>query len=255
MSAMGAVHLLVPGPKMIYHFGALGYSSSIFTCNNGTVNNPNCKLDTKPQPQWTENWMEVPARKKIYDDWAKMIGLRKSENVFENGTHSWNFSQTGKTRLDISTSTTQTANLSYVFVLTNMTNSVSNSAGNFPFPGVWYNLMDGTSINVTDVTMPISIEVDGFRVFGNKQSTLNNDQFEVMANVSLYPNPSSNYFSINTATSKVEVYSLTGQLVKSFDTVANEDHQYNVSDLNNGLYLVKVTDINNREKTMKFIKQ
>jgi hypothetical protein len=35
-----AVSLLVPGPKMIYHFGELGWDTSIFSCNNG-VNTPN----------------------------------------------------------------------------------------------------------------------------------------------------------------------------------------------------------------------
>src|SRR5690606_26164438 len=55
MSALGAVTLTVPGPKMIWHFGDLGMENSIFTCNDGSVNDPSgndgdCKLDTKPQP-------------------------------------------------------------------------------------------------------------------------------------------------------------------------------------------------------------
>ena len=55
MSALAAVSVMVPGPKMIWHFGELGMNNSIFTCNNGTVNTPDdatpgdCKLDTKPQ--------------------------------------------------------------------------------------------------------------------------------------------------------------------------------------------------------------
>src|SRR5690606_37417879 len=40
MSALGAVTITVPGPKMIWHFGELGMQNSIFTCNNGTVNEP-----------------------------------------------------------------------------------------------------------------------------------------------------------------------------------------------------------------------
>ncbi len=36
MSALGAVSLLVPGPKMIWQFGELGWEKSIFSCNNGT---------------------------------------------------------------------------------------------------------------------------------------------------------------------------------------------------------------------------
>jgi hypothetical protein len=78
MSAIGAVSLLVPGPKMIYHFGELGWDTSIFSCNNGTVNTPNdatpgdCKLDTKPQPQWVNNWSGNNSRSKIYTDWTKI---------------------------------------------------------------------------------------------------------------------------------------------------------------------------------------
>ncbi|HMK05924.1 MAG TPA: T9SS type A sorting domain-containing protein, partial [Flavobacterium sp.] len=69
-----------------------------------------------------------------------------------------------------------------------------------------------------------------------------------------YPNPSSDYFSINTNTSKVQIFSVTGQLVKSFDKKSG-DYQFNISDLTKGIYMVKATDEANREKTMKLIKQ
>jgi hypothetical protein len=260
MSAMGALHLLVPGPKMIYHFGDLGYNSSIFTCNNGTVNTPNdaisgdCKLDTKPQPQWTNNWLGDAARKKIYDDWAKMIEFKKRENVFENGTHTWNFSQTGRTRLDIRTSTSQTADLSYVFVLTNATNTVYNATAGFPYTGTWYNLMDGTSITVTDVNMIIPIEIDGFRVFGNKQALLERNDFNTNA-IALYPNPAKGIFNISKDTKQVSVYSITGQLVKEFKGDFSNDYHYSVENLNQGMYIVKVIDSENRESTLKLMKQ
>ncbi|RYZ40142.1 MAG: alpha-amylase, partial [Sphingobacteriales bacterium] len=77
MSAVGAISLLVPGPKMIWHFGELGWDDSIFTCFNGTVNTPNdaisgdCKLDKKQQPQWSENWLEVAGRAAIYNNWTR----------------------------------------------------------------------------------------------------------------------------------------------------------------------------------------
>ena len=56
MNAIGAVLFSVLGPKMIWHFSELGMNQSLFTCNDGTVGD--CKLDTKPQPQWSENWPE-----------------------------------------------------------------------------------------------------------------------------------------------------------------------------------------------------
>ena len=84
MSAIGAMSLLVPGPKMIWHFADLGWESSIFTCNNGTVNDQSatipgdCKLDKKPQPQWVNNWLSDSNRNAIYNNWSKMIELKKN---------------------------------------------------------------------------------------------------------------------------------------------------------------------------------
>ena len=88
MSALGAVSITVPGPKMLWHFAPLGMDNSIYTCTNGTVNDEsgtdgNCKLDTKPQPQWTENWLGDANRRQIYDDWARLIDLKINEPVFE----------------------------------------------------------------------------------------------------------------------------------------------------------------------------
>ncbi|MBF6608791.1 MAG: T9SS type A sorting domain-containing protein, partial [Flavobacterium sp.] len=181
------------------------------------------------------------------------IDMKTQFDVFENGQHAWNFSQTGRARLDIWTSTTQTADLSYVFVLTNMTNSVSNAAGGFPFTGTWYNLMDGSSFEVTSTTMPVSIEADGFRIFGNK-----NPQLSIPSNglptIAMYPNPAAEYFTINTSVEKVEIFTLTGQRVKIFGQRSAAD-QCDVSELNTGVYIVKVIDQQHRQTAMKLIKR
>jgi hypothetical protein len=252
MPALGSVFFLVPGPKMIWHFSELGCNMSVNTCPNGLVGD--CRLETKPQPQWTQNWPGMANRGKIYSDWAKMIGLRTKENLFEVGQHSFNLSTTGRPRLDVWTSNTQTSSLSYVFVLTNFSNNTYNVAGGFPFAGTWSNLMDNSTFSVTDTNMNISIEPGEFRVFGNKQSSLNSDNFSALSYISLLPNPSTDFFSVNIDSSKVFIYSMTGQLVKSFQNKTKSD-VYEISDLNSGLYLVKVYDANNNEKTLKLIKQ
>ena len=46
MKAAGALFLTVPGPKMIWQFGELGFEKSINTCEDGTVSE-NCKLSRK----------------------------------------------------------------------------------------------------------------------------------------------------------------------------------------------------------------
>ena len=257
LPAMGAVLFLVPGPKMMWHFGDLGWDRSLWTCNNGNVSfsNPDCKLDTKPQPQWAENWLGDTNRSAVYNAWAKMIDLKKNEPVFENGQFGWNLSQTGSPRLDVYTSTSQTASLSYVFVRTNFSDNTLNTSGGFPFTGTWYNLMDNTTINVTSTSQNISIEPGGFRVYGNKQATLSPQEFDIVNDLSIYPNPTLGTFSINHLVTNVEIYSITGQLVKSFNTISSENYLFDVNDLSNGVYLVKAIDSNNSSKTMKLIKQ
>ena len=82
MSALGAVTTLIPGPKMIWHFGGLGMEQSIFTCTNGSVNDDGCKLDTKPQPQWVDNWLGNSDRNQIYNDWARLNVLKTTYASF-----------------------------------------------------------------------------------------------------------------------------------------------------------------------------
>jgi hypothetical protein len=115
--------------------------------------------------------------------------------------------------------------------------------------------MDNSILDVTSTTAQINIEAGGFRVYGNKPSTLGTNNFETMAMIGLYPNPTSNHFVINTNTTKVQIYTLTGQLVKSFIGLHSESFQFDCDYLSNGVYIVKATDVYNNEKTMKLVKQ
>jgi len=261
MSAIGAASLLVPGPKMIWHFGDLGWESSIFTCNNGSVNTSSdailgdCKLDTKPQPQWSQNWLADVRRNKIYNDWARMISLKETEPVF-NGDYTINSGSTNLApRLYVyDTALIGTQSISNVVVLTNFNVTEQNIVPDFPTTGVWYDLMDNSPITVTSTNAPISIPAGGFRVFGNKATVLGANEFASKTALRLSPNPASGYFEINEGMSKVEIYSITGQLVKTYGKQLH-GFQYSISDLKSGIYLVKVTDQNNREQTMKLVKQ
>jgi glycosidase len=260
MSAIGASSILVPGPKMLWHFADLGMQNSIYTCTDGTINTESdpaagdCKLATKPQMQWTDNWLAITQRNKIYSDWSKMIALKINEPVFE-GDYAISIDGSNlKQRIYVYNNALPATDLKNVVVLCNFSVISSNINPSFPYIGTWYNLIDNTSINVTNVTTPITIAAGQFVVYGNKQTTLNSETFELSDSVTLYPNPASNYFSINTTTSKVQIYSITGQLVKIFENKPN-DFKFDVYDLTKGIYLVKVIDEANHEKTMKLIKQ
>lgn len=260
MSAIGAVSLLVPGPKMIWHFGELGWENSIFTCNDNSVNTDSdatggdCKLDTKPQPQWVNNWLGNSNRSKIYNDWAKMITLKTAEPVFL-GTSTIPNTNSLTVNIKITNSSLTSAQLKDVVILANFDVTAQNVATGFPYAGTWYNLMDNSTINVTDVNAPINLPAGEYRIYGNKTANLAIEDFEKGSTVSLYPNPVTNYFTLNTAVSKVQIYAVSGQLVKSFTSNGNVDFQFGVSELQTGLYVVKASDESGKTQVMKFIKK
>jgi 1,4-alpha-glucan branching enzyme len=260
MSALGAVTLLIPGPKMIWQFGDLGNEQSIFTCNNGTVNTQSdatsgdCKLDTKQQFQWTNNWLGNVNRNQIYADWAKMIDLKKNLDVFK-GTLTLNSQTTLQPQFKITDNTLPLSAVRNVVVLSNFDVNTQDVATTFQHTGTWYNLMDNSTIDVPSTSMTISIAAGGFRVFGDQPATLSTEPFNVANNFSLYPNPASGNFSIKGQIAKVELFSITGQLIKTYTNIPTEDYQFDVADLHSGVYLVKAFDSNNNFKTMKLMKQ
>ena len=266
MSAVGAVLFTIPGPKMIWHFGSLGMENSIFTCSDGSVNDSSatipgdCKLSTKPQPQWVNNWLGNVNRAKIYNDWAKLISLKINEPVFEGSyTISPEFLSGSpdylRQRIYIfDTSLPETA-LKNVVVLANFATTAVSINPNFPFTGQWFDLMDNSTYQVNSTTTAISIPPGQFRIFGNKQALLSTDDLQFATSVAIAPNPTSDYFSLNVAVERVEIYSLTGQLVKSFSKTFSKDFQFEVNDLNTGIYLVKAINENSQNKVMKLVKQ
>lgn len=257
MSAQGAVFFMVPGPKMIWHFGELGWDLSIFTCNNGTVNpsggtDGDCKLDTKPQPQWANEWINNGSRNKIYYDWKRMIQLKKDEAVFE-GNYTLASTNTLTPKVYISDTNLPSTELNSVIVLSNFDITAKNITPDFPTTGTWYNLMDNSEFEVTSTTAAITLQPGEFRIYGNKTVILGTDE-NVIEQVMLYPNPASDVFTLNIPVAKAEIYSLTGQLVKTFGSNAAFG-TYDVSNLTTGIYLVKATDSENRQSTLKLIRK
>jgi 1,4-alpha-glucan branching enzyme len=260
MSAVGAVSLLVPGPKMIWHFGELGWESSIYTCNNGTINDNSstiagdCKLDTKPQPQWINNWLNDNSRNKIYYDWARMIALKTTEAVF-SGTATMVNASSLTPNIKITNSALADTELKSVLIIANFDVTAKDVTTGFQNTGAWYNLMNNTPYNVNDANATINLQPGEFRIYGNKASTLGTTDFEVLNDIYLYPNPASTYFTLNTNTSKVQIFSITGELIKSFSKNQTIDHHYGIGDLNDGMYFVRVYSGENQVKVMNFIKK
>lgn len=236
MSAIGAVSLLVPGPKMIWHFGELGFENSIFTCDNGTVNTDSdttsgdCKLATKPQPQWANNWLTNDNRYKIYSDWARMMKLKTEETVF-SGTVTMSNSSSLTKNIKISDAALPANSLRDVVILANFDVTSQNVATGFPYTGEWYNLMDNSVWNVTNVNDPIAIPAGQFRIYGNKPAfatdvpfTLPSDNFTVESKSESCANKKNGQISITALQSYNYVASINGinyNFVNNSLTVSN----------------------------------
>ena len=82
--ASAAFFLTVPGPKMIWQFGEIGYDISIE--ENGR---------TGEKPVKTAEYMAVPQRKALYDTYAKLLKFRKENPRFFDSDASFSMNAGG----------------------------------------------------------------------------------------------------------------------------------------------------------------
>ncbi|EGV44535.2 T9SS C-terminal target domain-containing protein [Bizionia argentinensis JUB59] len=70
----------------------------------------------------------------------------------------------------------------------------------------------------------------------------------------LYPSPTKNSFSLNQAISQLQIFDISGKHIKEFLGEFKEEHNFNVSELPSGLYIVKARNTRQERFTRKFIK-
>ena len=254
MSAIGAISLTIPGPKMIWHFSDLGMENSLFTCYDGSVNEPDCKLDTKPQPQWTDNWLQNNNRREIYDNWSRIIDLKINEDVFEG-----NYSITSGSLTPIIyiwDDNISSSELKNVVIFANFDVVDQAITPYFPYTGTWYDLMDSdgnTSINVNSTTDEITLQPGEFKIFGNQSSTSLTTTDLSIDNVNMYPNPSENIITFDNPLEIVEIFDITGKKLYTFrDVLKNQN--LDISNLSSGYYIVKILYQNRFENRKLIVK-
>lgn len=137
-----------------------------------------------------------------------------------------------------------------------MSVALQNVNPNFPYTGTWVNLMDNTTLNVTSTSATIALQPGEYRIYGNQPAVLS-DGFTPIENqlVELFPNPTKDVFALNRATQELNIYSMTGQLIKTFKGDFIENYLFNVQDLNSGIYLIKSIDANGAQFQTKLWKQ
>ena len=227
----GAFYFMVPGPKMIWQFGELGYDVSI--------NDP-CRVCNKPI-RW--EYFEDPDRKALYELWAKLVKLKLQEPIFQSSEFSVDADQSSGLKKIQLTDTEAGAELQHINVIGNFGVVSQQIDPDFQATGTWYDLLDDNrSLNVTNVNAPITLAPGEFRIYGSSQVVLPVDEFELMnADLLIYPNPVTERFRINKPVQKLEIYDYTGRLVSRLEGDFFPDQEYDASWLKPSIYILRIS--------------
>ena len=166
---VSAFFYLIPGPKMIWEFGELGYDYSINYCVDGTINTT-CRLDAKPI-RW--DYKDVYRRQRIYDVDRALILLRQ-QPAFKEGN------------LEISLVSQFEKKLHYthpdmdMVVVGNFHVGTRDITPVFTKTGWWYDYLSGDSVQVTDVNMVIPYAPGDYHIYTTKRLPLD---FEITTSV------------------------------------------------------------------------
>ena len=220
MGLDAAFFLTIPGPKMIWQFGELGYDYSINYCPNGTVNNA-CRTDKKPI-RW--DYIQQQRRKELYDIYSKLNKLRAHtwyKNLFLSGTTDRSLSGAFKWLK------MNSGDSSYIVVVGNF--DVNPSGGNVTFPtaGTWYDYLNNTTFTATGGVQIINLLPGEYRVYLNRN--VNNTSTTPVINIpsagnvlaaKVYPNPAKADYTIELdlpqATNvRIELLNSVGQNVQN----------------------------------------
>lgn len=248
MKAAGAFFFTIPGPKMIWQFGELGYDYSI---------NYNGRLSPKPI-RW--DYYDQVNRRNLYKTWSALMRLRESDPVFGDDSTNAQYSLGGSVKrltLEHPESGTQAV------VMGNFGVTANSSAPYFPDTGKWYDFFSGDSVNVTNPTEPLTLEPGEFHIWTTRRFMPPEDNIlvdisdETWAGIPQkfklhqnYPNPFNpatqiRYDVAEAATVTIEVYDMLGRKVATLiDGVRKKAGSYSLrfdaGQLGSGIYFARM---------------
>ena len=218
---------LMPGPKMIWQFGEMGFDYSINALGGRTSNKPSA---------WT--WLNLAHRKAAYDMSSRIISLRSMfPKAFTEGNYSLNVStsdwENGR-RIALTHS-----DLSLVVLGNFKADGSITSFPNFPKTGMWYNVLTGQEYYVGSANNPINLTPGQVLVFADKKINFNTAVEDVRVNEFssiFYPVQTSGkvFIQDQNAVNTIKVMNLQGQLMNTY-TNTNE---IDLSAYAKGIYMI-----------------
>jgi len=148
-AAAAVIVLSIPGPKMIWQFGELGYDVSI---------DYNGRLGKKPV-YW--GYYDMPDRKALFDVYAKMIDLRKNKAVFSTSDYTIDLTNHFKTIVLKSADET-------VVVMANFDVISRTKNVDFTKAGIWKDYFSDSEITVGTAAESITLAPGEYRLYISK---------------------------------------------------------------------------------------
>ncbi len=276
----GAFFFTLPGPKMMWQFGELGYgygNNGEQCLKPGSGSDGDCpsfapdRVDNKPIRWDYWNNPDTEERVKLYKTWAALINLRKSSPAFTNPDKlTRSFSNRYK-KLALEHSDTD------VVIVGNFGVTAAGASGDFTQTGTWYDFFEGTEYEVTSTDQTVTLDPGEVKIFTTKQfdapepGLITNNESEGPSDTPTsfklynnYPNPfnptTSLSFDIpNAGVVTLEVFDVLGRKVS---TLVNERKapgsytiSFNANGLSSGIYFARLSTGNNVQiKKMTLLK-
>ena len=235
----------VPGPKMLWQFGEVGYNFSINYCPNGTIND-GCRVDPKPI-RW--DYFESPNRQRLYNVTRALIELRTDYDAFNTTDYDYHLNTFAK-KIHLNHEEMDVA------VLGNFNVEAMDITQPFQHEGWWYEYFSGDSILVEDLNQALNFRPGEYRLYttirlneppgGFVSSTreLLTSEFELK----LLPNPASDYLTLEymlpeSAQVDIQVLNMLGQPISTLhqDRQAVGQHRIGANlNLPAGIYLIQL---------------
>jgi 1,4-alpha-glucan branching enzyme len=159
MKLCASFFLTMPGPKMIWQFGEMGYDYSINYCpSTGTVNS-SCRTDNKPI-KW--DYLQMAERNSLYNVYKALLQLRNTPlyaGAFTTGTITQDFSSAFKwMRInDVGAKVVVVGNFDVV---------AQGGSVTFPTSGTWYDYLNApVTFSATGGAQYMTLQPGEFHVY------------------------------------------------------------------------------------------
>jgi len=252
----------VPGPKMLWQFGEMGYDFPINYCPDGTIN-PNCRTDPKPI-RW--DYLDNPYRHRLHDVTRALLYLRNNYDAFETTNYSVGGLGSGQIRsLILGGSDLR------VIVIANVGTTVATASVAFQNNETLYEYYTGQTLDVVAGTNSIQLQPGEYRLYLDQFVALppgviisgTSEQSGFLSGMEVYPNPAGAIFAVDfalreSAQVQAQVFDFTGRLVVSIPATALPagEHQIEITTEGwpAGVYQVVLRDSNGAQLTRKLLK-